>query len=146
MRKEINMNIVVVKFEGTPDKEYHFNTALELIRGGIYEIVADNRTTYDNRVRVVTIFPSPKSKKLRTITEAKLIQAPPKPGKAYKKIIVNVPKETVCIIWKDGTKTIMRPQPGDEFDYEKGIALCFMKKTYGNRGCFNDAFKDIEVV
>lgn len=146
MRKEINMNTVVVKFEGTPNKVYHFNTTLELIKDGIYEIVADNRTTYDNRIKVVEIRPSHRSKKLRMITEAKLIQAPPKPEKPYKKIIVNVPKDTVCIIWKDGTKTVMRPQPGDEFDYEKGIALCFMKKIYGNRGCFNDAFKDVEVV
>ena len=143
---ELEVNIVIVKFEGTPNKEYHFNTALELIKGGIYEIVADNRTTYDNKVKVVEICRSHKSKKLRTITEAKLIQAPPKPEKLYEKIIVNTSKQIICVIWKDGTKTIMRPQPEDEFDVEKGIALCFMKRIYDNRGCFNDAFKDFEVV
>ena len=66
--------------------------------------------------------------------------------KKNRKIIVNHAKETVCIVWKDGTKTVMRPQPGDKFDAEKGIALAFMKKCYNNRGCFNDAFKDIEEI
>ncbi len=140
------MNIVVVEFEGTPNKKYLFNTTLNLIVNGIYEIVADNRTTYDNRVKIVEAYPAQRKKHLRVITEAKLVQAPPKPGKPYKKIIVNVPKDTVCVIWRDGSKTVMKPQPGDTFDYEKGIALCFMKKAYNNRGCFNDVFKDIEVV
>lgn len=139
------MNTVAVIFEGTPNKTYHFNTNLNLIENGIYKIVADNQTTYNNRVKVVGIY-STQYKHLRTITEAKLIQAPPKPIKLYKKIIVNVNKETICVIWKDGTKTVMKPQPGDTFDYEKGIALCFMKKAYDNRGCFNDVFRDVEVV
>lgn len=142
----MSMNIVAVKFEGTPNKKYFFNTKLNLMKGGIYEIVADNTTTYNNKVKIVEIYPSQKDGKLRTITYAKLIQAPPKPKKPYKKIIVNVQKETICIVWDDNTKTIMKPQPGDNFDYEKGIALCFMKRWYDNRGCFNDVFRDIEVV
>ena len=142
------MNIVAVKFDGSPNKKYYFYTKLNLMKEGIYEIVADNVTTYNNRVKVVDIYPSQKSdfEKLRTITNAKLILAPPKPEKPYKKIIVNAAKETICILWKDGTKTIMKPQFDDEFDLEKGIAMCFMKRWYGNRGCFNDVFRDVEVV
>ena len=140
------MNTVAVIFEGNPNKKYLFNTTLNLVKNGIYEIVADNRTTYDNRVKIVEAYPSQRKKYLRMITEAKLIRAPQKPDKPYKKIIVNVQKDTVCVIWKDGTKTVMKPQPGDTFDYEKGIALCFMKKIYDNRGCFNDVFRDVEVV
>ena len=142
------MNIVAVKFDGSPNKKYYFYTKLNLMKEGIYEIVADNVTTYNNRVKIVNIYPSQKSdfEKLRTITDAKLIQAPPKPDKPYKKIIVNAVKETICILWKDGTKTIMKPQSDDEFDLEKGIAMCFMKRWYDNRGCFNDVFKDVEVI
>lgn len=140
------MNIVKVKFKGTPYKEYFFNTNLNLIKGGVYRIVADNRTIYDNEVKVVEIYVNQRDSAFRKITEAKLILAPPKPKKLYKKIIVNEARETVCVLWKDGTKTIMKPQPGDKFDPEKGIALCFMKRSYGNRGCFNDAFRDIEVI
>ena len=40
----------------------------------------------------------------------------------------------------------MKPQSDDEFDLEKGIAMCFMKRWYDNRGCFNDVFKDVEVI
>ena len=140
------MNFVVVKFEGTPNKEYSFNTRLHLMRDGIYEIVADNITVYNNKVKVVAFYENCSKKGLRTITEAKLVKAPPKPEKLYKKIFVNFEKETVCVLWRDNVRTIMKPQPGDTFDVEKGIALCFMKRWYGNRGCFNDVFKDIEVV
>lgn len=140
------MNAVAVKFEGTPNKEYFFNTNLTLMKDGIYEIVADGRTTYNNKVKVTTFFGNKSIKGIRTITEAKLVKAPPKPEKPYKKIFVNTEKETVCVLWLDDTKTVMKPQPGDTFDVEKGIALCFMKRWYDNRGCFNDVFKDIEVV
>lgn len=140
------MNIVNVKFEGTPNKEYSFNTNLNLIKGGIYEIIADNRTSYDNRVKVTNIYPGHYHNKFRTITFAKLLQAPPKLKKPYKKIIVNPKKETICVLWVDGTKTVMKPQFDDEFDMEKGIAMCFMKKCYNNRGYFNDVFRDVEVV
>ena len=142
------MNIVAVEFEGSPNKRYYFYTNLKLIIGGIYEIVADDKTTYDNRVKIIAnnIKFRDCFYGLRTITSAKLLQAPPKPLKPYKKIIVNVEKEVICVLWRDGTKTIMKPQPEDIFDVEKGIAMCFMKKVYGNRGCFNDAFRDFEVV
>ena len=140
------MNIVAVKFNGTPNKEYYFNTNLNLMKEGIYEIIADHTTSYNNRIKVVKIYPSQRDNRLRTITGAKLISAPPKPEKPYKKIIVNAAKETVCVLWNDGTKTIMKPQFDDEFDLEKGIAMCFMKRWYDNRGCFNDVFRDIEVV
>ena len=138
--------IVSVEFEGTPHKKYWFNTNLDLMAGGIYEIVADNKTTYDNRVRIIDIFNGYKKKEFRTITSAKLLVAPKKPDKAYDKIYVNPRKDTVCVVWKDGTRTVMKPQEGDVFDYEKGIAMCFLKKIYNNRGCFNDVFRDIEVV
>lgn len=141
------MNIVTIEFEGTPHKKYYFNTNLNLIVGGVYKIVADGRTNYDNhRVKVTHIYPSQRDKALRTITEAKLIQAPPKPNKPYKKIIAHPTKKTICVLWKDGTKTIMKPQLEDEFDLEKGVAMCFMKKVYQNRGCFNDAFRDVEII
>jgi len=148
MKGENDMDVVAVKFDGTPNKKYYFNTKLNLMKDGIYEIVVDNVTTYNNRVKVVYIYHSQKSdsEKIRTITDAKLILAPPKPEKPYKKIIVNAAKEIICVLWKDGTKTIMKPQPDDEFDIEKGIAMCFMKKAYQNRGCFNDVFRDVEII
>ena len=47
-----------------------------------------------------------------------------------KKIIFSGP--CTIILWKDGTKTIARVSEGDEFDPEKGIAVCFMKRMLGH--------------
>lgn len=140
------MNRVAVRFEGTPGKRYYFNTKLDLLADGFYEIVSDNITHYSNIVYIEEIQKGLSFKNCREITSAKLVKAPPKPEKRYKKIYVNYEKETICIVWRDGTKTIMKPQSGDEFDLEKGIALAFMKKAYNNRSCFNDVFRDIEEV
>lgn len=45
------------------------------------------------------------------------------------------------VLWKDGTKTIVRCQEGDTYSAETGLALCFAKKALGNKGSFNDVFK-----
>ena len=61
-------------------------------------------------------------------------QKPFKVGKNkfdYDKIIFNGP--ATIIIWKDGSKTIAKASE-DEFDFdpEKGVAICFMKKMLGH--------------
>ncbi|MBR1703131.1 MAG: hypothetical protein IJ716_14485 [Lachnospiraceae bacterium] len=61
-------------------------------------------------------------------------------GMPYEKIIFNDP--ATIVIWKDGTKTIVKCQPGEVYDKEKGVALCFMKKALGNKGNFNNVFRD----
>lgn len=33
---------------------------------------------------------------------------------------------------------VVKCQEGDTYDKEKGLALCVMKKVYGNKGHFND--------
>lgn len=57
----------------------------------------------------------------------------------YKKIIFNGP--ATIVLWKDGTKTVVKCQNGETFDKEKGIALCFMKKALGNTSNFNNVIK-----
>lgn len=56
-----------------------------------------------------------------------------------KDIIINDP--ATIILWKDGTKTIVKCQPGDVFDPEKGIAMAILKKLYGNGGFYKDIFE-----
>lgn len=56
-----------------------------------------------------------------------------------KKIIFNGP--ATIVLWDDGTKTVVKCQDGDTFDKEKGVALCFMKKSLGNKSNFNKIFK-----
>lgn len=53
-----------------------------------------------------------------------------------KKVIFNDP--ATIIYWKDGTKTVVKCQEGDNFDSEKGFAMAFLKKCWGNKGNFND--------
>lgn len=47
------------------------------------------------------------------------------------KVIYNNP--ATIVIWKDGTKTVVKKQDSDPvYDPEKGLAICFMKKALGN--------------
>lgn len=51
-------------------------------------------------------------------------------------VIFNTP--ATIVFWKDGTKTVVKCQKGEEYDWEKGLALCFMKKALGNKSNFNN--------
>lgn len=61
----------------------------------------------------------------------------PKPKDPVKSILINPVKSVTTVVWNDGTVTVVHCN-NEEFDAEKGIAMCFMKKTFDNRGCFND--------
>ena len=56
-----------------------------------------------------------------------------------KKIIFNDP--ATIVYWKDGTKTVVKCQKGDYFDPEKGFAMAFLKKCWGNKSNFNDKLR-----
>ena len=58
-----------------------------------------------------------------------------------KKVIFNDP--ATIVYWKDGTKTVVKCQKGDYFDPEKGFAMAFLKKCWGNKGNFNDKLRKI---
>lgn len=62
-----------------------------------------------------------------------------KPNELVKKVIFN--GTHTVVLWSDGIKTIVNCNEGDEFDKEKGIALCFMKRFCGNTGAFNEILK-----
>lgn len=140
------MKLIKVKFVNSHyDKAYYYRTQFNLIRGGVYDIVADNRTRYDNPITVIDDNVSPKELPIgivaREITSAKIVDAPSKPTGGVENIYLNEDKGTVVIKWLDGTKTKVKCQDNEPFDAEKGIALCFMKKAFHNRGCYNDVFK-----
>lgn len=56
-----------------------------------------------------------------------------------KEVIFNDP--ATVVIWADGTKTVVKCQPGDEYNRETGLAMCIAKKYLGNKGNFNKVFK-----
>ena len=140
------MKYIIVKFKGT-EKRYIYKTRLNLMVGAIYDITADNSKTYNNPVLIEEINEkAPKNYNhaypMREITNAVLIQAPRRPT-ANVKIIINEKKKTTVAIWGDGSKTVVKCQPGDEFDAEKGIAMCFVKRSFKNRGCYNDWMREV---
>ena len=140
------MKYVTVKFKGT-EKRYIYKTRLNLMVGAVYDITADNSKTYNNPVLIEGINEkAPKNYNyiypMREITNAVLIQAPRRPT-ANVKIIINEKKKTTVAIWGDGSKTVVKCQPGDEFDAEKGIAMCFVKRSFNNRGCYNDWMREV---
>ena len=55
------------------------------------------------------------------------------------KVIFNNP--ATIVVWSDGTKTVVKCQPGDTYSKETGLALCIAKKFLGNKGNFNEVFK-----
>ena len=58
-----------------------------------------------------------------------------------KHVIFNDP--ATIIQWTDGTKTVVKCQPGDEYDPLKGFLLAFFKKACGNKSNYNNALKKI---
>ena len=47
------------------------------------------------------------------------------------RVIFNRP--ATIVFWNDNTKTIVKCMKDEEFDEEKGIAMAFMKKMYGDK-------------
>ena len=56
-----------------------------------------------------------------------------------KKVHFSAP--VTCVIWEDGTKTLVRTQEGDWYDPEKGLAMAIAKKALGNTGAYYDEIK-----
>lgn len=142
-KKEDNRMVYHVKFEGT-DKLYAYYCApyISLQLGQIYMIQADHITNYKNPVTIVRIDNRvPAGVNIRTITRARLFEGAKRPDDRIDRVIFNKEKLTTVVLWKDGTKTIVKCQPGDMWDEEKALAMCYMKKALGNRGAFNEVIK-----
>ena len=56
-----------------------------------------------------------------------------------KDVIFNNP--ATIILWKDGTKTVVKCGKNDTYDPEKGMAMAICKKLMGNKGSYNNVFK-----
>ena len=144
------MKYVAVTFKnknGFSSKRYVYKTDLNLIKDSIGDIVVDGHTTYSSPVKVEVIRDSKEvdpgrfSFEIRTITDFKLLQAPRRPDSLVRKAMFNKKKGVTTVIWSDGTVTMVSQHPEDEWDKEKALAMCFMKRAYDNRGCFNEELK-----
>lgn len=57
-----------------------------------------------------------------------------------KKVIFSGPATT--ILWTDGTKTTVKCSDEDVWENEVGIAMCYLKKLLGNKGNYNNIFRE----
>jgi hypothetical protein len=55
------------------------------------------------------------------------------------RVIFNDP--ATIVFWPDGTKTVVKCQPGEEFDEMMGLAMAISKKALGNEGNYNNVFR-----
>lgn len=53
-------------------------------------------------------------------------------------VIFNPP--ATIVFWEDGKKTVVKCGKDEIFDKEKGLAMAFCKRVWGNVGKFNDMF------
>lgn len=138
-----------IEFEGTPYKPYFFKSVKPLIVNGVYWITADYTQKYNSKVLICKELSKREAEdwerryryKLRTITDVKMCEAPKRPNDRIKNVWFNEEKGTTCVEWDDGVKTLVTCQPGDTFNKEFGIALCYMKRMMKNRACYNDVFR-----
>lgn len=77
--------------------------------------------------------------KTSKVTEKPAEKKPSNPY-AFRSILANHEKKAFTVAWADGTYTVIHLQPGDNWDDEKALAMCFVKKMMGNKGSFNDIF------
>lgn len=56
-----------------------------------------------------------------------------------KDVIFNDP--ATIILWKDGSKTVVKAQEGELYDPEKGFAMAISKKVLGGQGNYYEVFK-----
>lgn len=143
-RKEKEMFFYGVTFN-KEGKIYTYKSKMKLEVGEKYKISSEYRT-YENPVtiRSCTPYSSIPASQVVEITKAertydKKIKSP------ISQVYFNEEKGTTAVKWYDGTTTKVSIQDGEPFDKEKGIALCFMKRKYNNRGAyFNIIKKGIE--
>lgn len=57
-----------------------------------------------------------------------------------KDVIFSYP--ATIILWKDGTKTIVKAGKDEKYDPEKGFAMAVCKKMFGNEGNYYEVFKE----
>lgn len=55
------------------------------------------------------------------------------------KVVFNDP--ATIVFWRDGSKTVVKCDPEDKFDPEKGLAMACTKKLFRNKGYYNDIFR-----
>ena len=74
-------------------------------------------------------------KKMQTISNVKTAKQTHRDRSLVDHVLFNSP--ATVIFWKDKTKTVVKQQPGDTYDAEKGFMAAYLKKMLGNDNQYN---------
>jgi hypothetical protein len=58
---------------------------------------------------------------------------------SIKRVIYSPP--ATIVFWNDGTKTVVKCDPNDTYDKEKGLLLCMVKRMLGNKSNYNNTLR-----
>lgn len=126
-------NMVGIKFNNLEKDLKEYGITLSTIR-----------SSYGNSTYEIEGYFTPSVYIARTAREKLTPVYPVGPKPIPKKVIFSGPATT--ILWKDGTKTTVKCQEGDEWTPDVGIAMCYLKKMLGNKGNYNKIFREAEKV
>ena len=93
----------------------------------------------DSAARAEILNAANKTKRDDIVARATLIPKPANYLPEIKNVKFNGP--ATIVFWADGTKTVVKCQDGDDYSKEVGLAMCIVKKVFGNTSKYNDIFK-----
>ena len=93
----------------------------------------------DSAARAEILNAADKTKRDGIVARATLIPKPANYLPEIKNVKFNSP--ATIVFWADGTKTVVKCQDGDDYSKEVGLAMCIVKKVFGNTSKYNDIFK-----
>ena len=93
----------------------------------------------DSAARAEILNAADKTKHDGIVARATLIPKPINYLPEIKNVKFNGP--ATIVFWADGTKTVVKCQDGDDYSKEVGLAMCIVKKVFGNTSKYNDIFK-----
>ena len=112
---------MIVNHEGNTFHIEHPNISYEMCYGSPVQIKIDG---FSQDI----FYGSKKAKRSRPMVEPK-------------DVIFNDP--ATIVLWEDKTKTVVKCQPGDEYDPLIGFLLCVCKKFCGNKGAYNNMIRKV---
>lgn len=126
---EREANMVGIKFNILEKHLREYGITLSTIRS------SSGNSTYE-----IEGYFTPSVYKARIAREKLTPVYPVGPKPIPKKVIFSGPATT--ILWKDGTKTTVKCSSEDAWDDDVGVAMCYLKKMLGNKGNFNNIFRE----
>lgn len=131
----INTDFVRQKWQYKPEFGTADMTSLSSISNNITANVSDSYLADEIKRELNRIYRE-REAEMSGINTTPITPAKPIP----KKVIFSGPATT--ILWRDGTKTTVKCARHDIYDEEVGIAMCYLKKMLGNKGNFNNIFRE----